>query len=1003
MDNDRFDRLTLGGDGLAPPEQGGQQAGGVRKQRSHRFTVPVSPPRSGSSSQLPPLPTSSPSSFIPSHNPLPYLPPPPPVQTQSIPGVTSFYSSHANGIAGGTGRQYDSAEDSPELNRHSPAAGGGGGREGRNDDGFGDEDPVPTPYLGGGSGFSQPSQPTQQHQGFSQQQQQQQQYQQYRPHPPSEFLAPMGANGYGGGAGRVTSPALSGGSSGGGSKVGMGAGGEGKKMVNEDGDEIIETAIVIKSIPFSAQKEELLAAMADLHLPPPFAFNFHYDVSSHPSSHPSHHLSSSSQQPQFRGLAFANYSSYPEAALTVSALNGYTFQGRKLRAEFKKALKPGEKERIERDKAVRRMRSAQMLAHSHPHGQGQGGQGGGGYEMGPPQGWNRREASAPGGYPGYAPLPVPPMPQHYGQGHGQYGGGGGLAPPLPQFSYPSSAHGQGEEEDYGRPLSSLSGPGSVFSSVGLSPAPSSLGSGSGSNLGARSFGAREFVPAGGAPYAYQQHHQQPHYPSHAPPPPPPLAHPLPHSAMQAPGMDFSYSSSPPSSDVGTSVSQRIGAAVTAETSLSSSEEGGLRIEQGEGEMGEGEGEGESMVGGGGLEELDLNNPTTLDIYSRVLLFRDDPLRDSLAFARALSPQQRRVVHLVAKKLGLEHRSVGGDAEGGAGRYAVVWKKGAEPVEVQVARSAGAAGGGGGGGGVRRLRHAASTASALRRAPSFTYDAPSPHPSHHPSSSSSFYPPASPSRSPAPPSHSGSRPTSTYLLSPSRPSSSMVKKSMPDLRYSRDGHILPSSSSPYALPPSDAPHYSSDSPSRSASPATSLSRPSASRVPSSSGGGGGLSQSTSLAANLAAYSAGVGFVGLSSSSSPSQNQQHRTAQEQRESVKEQAMKRRSYASLRSAGAGWGEGGGGGGRDEGRFATIAGGSPARRRGEGRETGSVMGVFQSAGIAPSGQEGKKGGGKAEATRQPRGPDVVLSPRLGESTEEGKGEGGKAGRSEGEWRKRP
>lgn len=74
---------------------------------------------------------------------------------------------------------------------------------------------------------------------------------------------------------------------------------------------------------------------------------------------------------------------------------------------------------------------------------------------------------------------------------------------------------------------------------------------------------------------------------------------------------------------------------------------------------------------GGLKspstELDLNDPSTLEIYSRILLFKDDRMRDELAFSRTLSPKQRRVVHLVAQKLGVYHYSVGEGEE----RYAVV--------------------------------------------------------------------------------------------------------------------------------------------------------------------------------------------------------------------------------------------------------------------------------------------------------------------------------------------
>ena len=77
-------------------------------------------------------------------------------------------------------------------------------------------------------------------------------------------------------------------------------------------------------------------------------------------------------------------------------------------------------------------------------------------------------------------------------------------------------------------------------------------------------------------------------------------------------------------------------------------------------------------------ELDLNDPSTLEIYSRILLFKDDPMRDELAFSRALTPKQRRVVHLVAQKLGVYHYSVGEGEE----RYAVVTRIDPNPVGLQ---------------------------------------------------------------------------------------------------------------------------------------------------------------------------------------------------------------------------------------------------------------------------------------------------------------------------------
>lgn len=74
-------------------------------------------------------------------------------------------------------------------------------------------------------------------------------------------------------------------------------------------------------------------------------------------------------------------------------------QGRKLRTEFKKVLKEGEKERIERDKALKRIRSradlslpcTHLLSPYTPSLE----------PIGPPIGkWNRREASAPGDFGG---------------------------------------------------------------------------------------------------------------------------------------------------------------------------------------------------------------------------------------------------------------------------------------------------------------------------------------------------------------------------------------------------------------------------------------------------------------------------------------------------------------------------------------------------------------------------------------------------------------------------
>ncbi|WVQ93607.1 hypothetical protein IAU59_000682 [Kwoniella sp. CBS 9459] len=111
---------------------------------------------------------------------------------------------------------------------------------------------------------------------------------------------------------------------------------------NTSDEDVIPTAIVIKNIPFAVTRETLLGVMESLGAPLPYAFNYHHDNG------------------VFRGLAFANFRAPEEAASVVAALNGYDVQGRKLRVEYKKVLQPGEKDKIEREKALKRMRSIQF-------------------------------------------------------------------------------------------------------------------------------------------------------------------------------------------------------------------------------------------------------------------------------------------------------------------------------------------------------------------------------------------------------------------------------------------------------------------------------------------------------------------------------------------------------------------------------------------------------------------------------------------------------------------
>lgn len=103
-----------------------------------------------------------------------------------------------------------------------------------------------------------------------------------------------------------------------------------------DADQLIPTAIVIKNIPFAVRKETLASIMLEMHLPQPYAFNYHFDNG------------------VFRGLAFANFQSAEDTRMVIEAMNGMDVHGRKLRVEYKKMLPEAERERIEREKRERR-------------------------------------------------------------------------------------------------------------------------------------------------------------------------------------------------------------------------------------------------------------------------------------------------------------------------------------------------------------------------------------------------------------------------------------------------------------------------------------------------------------------------------------------------------------------------------------------------------------------------------------------------------------------------
>ncbi|KAI9251016.1 hypothetical protein BDA99DRAFT_522409 [Phascolomyces articulosus] len=93
-----------------------------------------------------------------------------------------------------------------------------------------------------------------------------------------------------------------------------------KSNDNNDLDQIVPTAIVIKNIPFSIKRDALLGLLDIQSVPQPYAMNYHFDNG------------------VFRGLAFANYRTHELALEATQLINKITINGRQLRAEFKRML-----------------------------------------------------------------------------------------------------------------------------------------------------------------------------------------------------------------------------------------------------------------------------------------------------------------------------------------------------------------------------------------------------------------------------------------------------------------------------------------------------------------------------------------------------------------------------------------------------------------------------------------------------------------------------------------
>jgi RNA recognition motif-containing protein len=98
----------------------------------------------------------------------------------------------------------------------------------------------------------------------------------------------------------------------------------------ETQSEVIDTAIVIKNIPFAYPEEDFLNKLfSQLGLVPPHAFNYHRNKIDR----------------VFHGLAFANFNTSNAAQAAIDVLNNYELEGRRLRVELKKRLSAEEEQR----------------------------------------------------------------------------------------------------------------------------------------------------------------------------------------------------------------------------------------------------------------------------------------------------------------------------------------------------------------------------------------------------------------------------------------------------------------------------------------------------------------------------------------------------------------------------------------------------------------------------------------------------------------------------------
>lgn len=77
----------------------------------------------------------------------------------------------------------------------------------------------------------------------------------------------------------------------------------------------------------------------------------------------------------------------------------------------------------------------------------------------------------------------------------------------------------------------------------------------------------------------------------------------------------------------------------------------------------------------------MNDPNVLELYSYLLLFRNDPNSTELALPKSFSAKERRDAHLIADRLGLAHYSEGF----GPDRQVIIEKRGNTPAPIMRVR------------------------------------------------------------------------------------------------------------------------------------------------------------------------------------------------------------------------------------------------------------------------------------------------------------------------------